>query len=112
MGTSKDEESLVSFENALTQIGKKISFKGCMGKMKKTLNSTMRRNKKIKLGEKMKNKILAAEWVDEELIRNRRLRTHYSREWRIARKNNSHPEIVERWEQKKIEDTWKNGKKF
>ena len=34
--TSKDEESLVSFENAfLTQIGKKISFRGCMGKMKK-----------------------------------------------------------------------------
>ena len=82
----------------------------------------------------MKNMILVAEWVDEVLIRNIRLRTHYSREWRIARKNNSHPEIVERckekylkqqritsimsgdkksqWEQKKIEETWKNGKKI
>merc|ERR1711874_360263 len=126
MGTSKDEESLVSFENALTQIGKKISFRGCMGKMKKTLNSTMRGKKKIKLGDK-KNKMLAAEWVDEELIRNIRLRTYYSSVWRIARKNKSPPEIIEKykerylkqqhltsimsgdkksqWEQKKIEET-------
>ena len=102
--------------------------------MKKTLNSTMRRKKKIKLGDKKKNKMLAAEWVDEELIRNIRLRTYYSREWRIARKNKSPPEIIEKckerylkqqritsimsgdkksqWEQKKIEETWKNGKKF
>ena len=41
-----------------------------MEKMKNTLNSTMRKRKKIKLGNKKKNMILAAEWVDEELIKN------------------------------------------
>ena len=78
--------------------------------------------------------ILAAEWVDEELIKNIKLRTYYSREWRIARKNKSPPEIIEQcknrylkqqritsimsgdkksqWEKKKIEETWKDGKKF
>merc|ERR1711874_371696 len=93
-----------------------------------------RKRKKIKIGDKKKNKILAAEWVDEEPIRNIKLRTYYSREWRIARKNKSPPEIIEQcinrylkqqritsimswdkksqWEKKKIEETWKNGKKF
>ena len=64
------------------------------GKDEKTLNSTMRRKKKIKIGDKKKNLMLAAEWVDEELIRNIKLRTLYSREWRIARKNKSPPEII------------------
>ena len=66
-----------------------------MDKLKNTLNSTLRKRKKIKLGNKNNNKILAAEWVDEELIRNIKLRTHYSREWRIARKNKSPPEVIE-----------------
>jgi len=105
-----------------------------MEKMKKTLNSTMRKRKKLKLGDRKKNMILAAEWVDDELIKNIKLRTHYSREWRIARKNKSSPEIIEQcknrylkqqrttsimsgdkksqWEKKKIEETWKDGKKF
>jgi len=65
-----------------------------MDKMKTTLNSTMRKRKKIKVGGKGKNIILAAEWVDDELIKNIKLRTYYSREWKIARKNNSPPEII------------------
>merc|ERR1711874_271894 len=93
-----------------------------------------RKRKKIKVEGKGKNIILAADWVDDELIRNIKLRTYYSREWKRARKNNSPPEIIEQckrrytkkqhitstmsgnkksqWEEKKIEETWKNGKKF
>jgi len=92
----KDEKSLKKFESAfLPQVGKKTSFKKCMDKMKTTLNSTMRKRKKIKVGGKGKNIMLAAEWVDDELIKNIKLRTYYSREWKIARKNKSSPEIIE-----------------
>jgi len=131
----KDEKSLKKFETAfIPLIGKKTSFRKCMDKMKTTLNSTMRKRKKIKVGGKGKNIILAADWVDEELIRNIKLRTCYSRQWKSARKNNSPPEVIEQckrrymkqqyitsimsgdkksqWEEKKIEETWNNGKKF
>merc|ERR1711874_180348 len=102
-------------------------------KMKTTLNTTMRKRKKIKVGGKGKNIMLAAEWVDDELIKNIKLRTYYSREWKIARKNKSPPEVIEQckrrylkqhitsimsgdkksqWEEKKNEETWNNGKKF
>merc|ERR1711874_899710 len=93
---SKDEDSLKKFETAfLPKVGKKISFRKCMDKMKNTLNSTLKRRKKIKLGNKKNRKILAAEWVDEELISNIKLRSQYSREWRYARKNKSPPDIIE-----------------
>ena len=53
---SKDEKSLKKFESAfIPQVGKKTSFKKCMDKMKTTLNSTMRKRKKIKVGGKGKN---------------------------------------------------------
>ena len=130
---ARDEKSLKKFEAAfIPQIGKKTSFKKCMSKLKTTLNTTLRKRKKIKVGGKGKNKLLAAEWVDEELIRNIKLRTYYSREWKKARKNKSPPEVIEQckrkymkqqyitskmsgdkkslWEQKKIEEN--NGKEF
>merc|ERR1711874_660476 len=91
----KDEKSLKKFESVfLPQVGTWASFKKCMDKMKTTLNSTMRKRKKIKVGGKGKNIMLAAEWVDDELIKNIKLRT-YSREWKIAMKNKSPPEIIE-----------------
>jgi len=124
----------MKFEAAfIPQIGKKISFRRCMNKLKTTLNTTPRK-RKIKVGGRGKDKLLAAEWVDEELIRNIKLRTNYSREWKKARKNKSPPEFIEQckkkymkqqyitskmsgdkkstWEQKKIEETKNNGKKF
>ena len=76
--------------------------------------------------------MLAAEWVDSELIDNINIRSRLSRNWRIARKNNESEEIQKAckkyqkqqkktavlsgknkgdWE-KKIEERWKNGKKF
>ena len=95
---------------------------------------TMRRRKRIKIGKKGKETILAAKWVDQELIENINLRSSYNRQWRYARKRNA-PEaeikICEKryreqqkktaimtelkkstWEEKKIEETWKDGKKF
>ena len=46
----------------------------------------MKRRKKIKPGGKKKMKLLAAEWVDRELLENIKLRSRLSREWRYARK--------------------------
>ena len=118
----------------LPLIGKSTTFKGCMNKLKTTLNSTMRKKKRVKIGRRGKKTILAAEWVDSELLSNISLRSYYSRQWRIARRNKKSEEEIERcknryirqqrktsimsgnkkglWEAKKIEETWKDGKKF
>ena len=98
---SREEDRMKVFESAfIPKIGKKISFKKCMDKLKNNLNSTMRRRKKIKLGNKNSVKLLAAEWVDDELIGNIKLRSQYSREWRYARKNKSPPNIIEQCKNK------------
>ena len=92
----------------------------------------MRKKKRIKVGGRGKKTILAAEWVDAELISNNKLRTSYSRQWRLARKNNDSEEIIEdckkryleqqritsimswnkktQWEEKKIREIWNDGK--
>merc|ERR1711874_618022 len=69
---ARDEKSMKKCETAfISQIGKKISFRRCMHKLKTALNSTMKKKKKrMKVGRKGINKMVAAEWVDEELIRN------------------------------------------
>ena len=94
----------------------------------------MRKRKKINTGRKGKNLLLAAAWVDKELRDNIKLRSCYSREWNKAKRNNSPPELIEQckkkylkqqhitsimsgnkksqWEEKKIKETWNNGKKF
>ena len=131
----KDEESLKEFEEAfIPKIGKSTTFKGCMEKIKSTLNSTLKKKKRIKVGKRWKQTILAVEWVDSELLDNISLRNKLSREWRVARKNGEPDEVIEtckkryeeqqkrttilsgskkgEWEKKKIEETWKDGKKF
>ena len=117
-----------------TKIGKKMSFKGCMGKIKTSVEHAMRRKMKRKPGGKKKLTLKAAPWVDGELISNIKLRSKYSREWRHARKRGEPEEVVERyrrsymdqksrtaimtenkkslWESKKIEETWKDSKAF
>ena len=94
----------------------------------------MKRKKRIKLGSKNKVKLLAAEWVDSELIENIKMRSKLSREWRHARKRKEPIIIIEQykrrylhqqritsimtgdkksaWESKKIAETWKDSKKF
>ena len=103
-----------------------------MNKIKSTLNTTMRKKNRVKLGSKGKETILAAEWMDQEIIDNINLRSKYSRQWRYARKNEESDEVIESckrryveqqrktsmmlgvkkssWEEKKIEETWKDGK--
>merc|ERR1711874_76622 len=92
----KDEKSLKKFEEAfILLIGKSTTFKGCMGKIKTTLNSTMRKKKRIKVGGRGKKTILAVEWVDAELISNIKFRTSYSKQWKQVRNNNESEEVIE-----------------
>jgi len=132
---SRDEDKMELCANSFkSMIGKKISFRKCMEKLKITLNSTMKRKKRIKLRNKKNIKLLAAEWVDNELIENIKLRSQYNKEWRYARKRKEPPKIIEQykkrylhqqritsimsgdkkssWEKNKIAETWKDSKKF
>merc|ERR1711874_544455 len=90
--------------------------------------------KRIKLGGKKKVKLLVAEWVDNELIENIKLRSKLSREWRHARKRKEPEEILRQyerrylkqksitalmtgdkksaWQNRKINETWKDSKKL
>ena len=117
-----------------TKIGKKVSFRSCMGKIKTSVEHAMRRKMKRKSGGKKKLTLKAAPWMDDELITNIKLRSKLSREWRYSRKRGDPEDIVERykrsymdqksktaimtqskksiWENKKIEETWKDSKTF
>ena len=65
-----------------------------MKKIKTTLDVILRKKKRIKIGKRGKQTILAAEWVDQELTDNISLRSKLSRRWRLARKNNEPEEIL------------------
>merc|ERR1712179_896622 len=93
---AKEEDRMEDFERTfLPQIGKRISFKRCIKKIKYSMELTMRRRKRIKLGKKGKETILAAKWVDQEMIDNINLRNKYSRQWRYARKREAPEEEIE-----------------
>ena len=81
------------------KIGKKISFKGCMSKIKTSVEFAMRRRMRRKPGGKKKLTLKAAPWVDEELIMNIKLRSRYSKEWRYARKREEPEEVTEQFKQ-------------
>ena len=70
-----------------------------MKKIKTTLDITLRKKKRIKIGKKGKQTILAAEWVDLELTDNISLRSKLSRKWRLARKNNEPEEILKKYKE-------------
>ena len=90
----KDEESFKKFEAAfILKIGKCTSFRGFMEKIKST-QSIILKKKRIKIGKRGKQTILAAEWIDLELTDNISLRSRLSRKWRLARKNNEPEEIL------------------
>ena len=131
----KDEESLEQCRETLRRhIGKNTSFNKFMKKLNISVNQTLRKRKRIRVGKKGNKLIRAAEWVDQELMDNIRLRMKLNRNWRFSRKNN-YPTIVQEefkqkyeaqkkltsamagrkkseWEKKKIEETWKDGKIF
>ena len=96
----KDDESLKKIETAfIPKIGKSTSFSGFMKKIKTTLDITLRKKKRIKIGKKGKQTVLAAEWVDSELTDNISLRSKLSRKWRLARKNNEPEEILKKYKE-------------
>ena len=73
-------------ERPITKDRGKISFNGFMKKIKISQEKVLKKSKRIKVGEKGNMRIAAAEWVDEELIDNIKIRGKLSRRWRIARK--------------------------
>merc|ERR1711874_306659 len=132
---SRDEDRLNLCANSFRdKIGKKHSFRKCMSKLKTSIDATMKRRKMINLGGKGKLKLISAEWVDKELIDNIKLRSKLSREWRLARKRKEPVEVLRQyqrryleqksvtalmtgdkksaWESRKINETWKDSKKF
>ena len=105
-----------------------------MKKLKTTQDAVLKKKKRIKIGKRGKHTVIAAEWVDMELIENINLRSKLSRKWRLARKQGQTEEILKahkeeyekqqrktsimsgrkkgEWEVRKIEETRKNGKKL
>merc|ERR1711888_419235 len=81
-------------ENFKARIGKKVTFKKCMDKLKKSVDHTMKKSKLQKPGGK-KQTLKAAPWVDRELTDSIDLRSRLSREWRYARKRGNVEEIKE-----------------
>ena len=51
----------------------------------------MRKKKKIKTGKISNKLILAAVWMDEELRNSIKLRSFYSKQWNIAKKDKNLP---------------------
>merc|ERR1711874_508938 len=53
----RDDDRLIQCASSFkSKIGKKISFKKCIDKLKVSVNSTMKRRKKLRLGGKKKKK--------------------------------------------------------
>jgi len=98
---SRDEDRLVKCaESFKRKIGKKISFKKCMNKMKSSIDETLRRRKMVKLAGKNQVKMISAPWVDDELIENIKLRTFLNKEWRMARARGESNEILEMYKER------------
>ena len=64
-----------------------------MNKMKETLNQKLFKKKRIKLNKKGKKIILAAKWMDEELVENLKTKSRLNRNWRYAKKNEFPKEV-------------------
>merc|ERR1711874_780413 len=132
---NRDEDRLVKCaETFKKKIGKKHSFRKCMNKLKTSIDENLKRRKIVKLGGKGKIKLISAPWVDNELIENIKLRTKLNKEWRMARKRGEPERILKifkemylkqkritalmtgdkksNWESRKINETWKDSKKF
>merc|ERR1711874_302898 len=111
----KDEESFKKFEAAfLPKIGKSTSFGGFMKKVKTTQDVVLKKKKRIKVGKRGKQNVIA-EWVDLELIDNINLRSKLSRRWRLARKQNKPEEVLkaykEEYEKQQRKTSIMSGKK-
>merc|ERR1711874_232808 len=98
---SRDQDRLVKCaESFKRKIGKKISFKKCMSKLKSSIDENLRRRKKVKLAGKDQVRMISAPWVDEELIENIRIRTFLNKEWRMARARGEPKEILDTYKER------------
>ena len=69
-----------------------------MKKIKISQEKILKKSKRIKVGRKGDTRVAAAEWVDEELIENIKIRGKLSRRWRIARKKGEPQEVLNNYE--------------
>ena len=105
-----------------------------MGKIKASVEHTMKRKLKKKPSGKKQVTMKAATWVDTELLGEIRLRSQLSKAWRHARKRKDPEEAIEehkqrylvqkrktttmtglkksQWEERRINETWGDSKKF
>ena len=87
-------------EDLIPMIGRKVGFGDFMRKIKISQERKLKVKKRIKVGKKGDTRILAAEWVDEELKDNIKKRGRLSRRWRIARKRGEPQELLEKYEKR------------
>merc|ERR1711970_1234123 len=85
------QKCLESFKR---KVGRKHSFKGCINKLKTSVEHTMRKSVKKKPGNK-NQPLRAAPWVDKELTDSIDLRSKLSRYWRYARNTGDKKKIEE-----------------
>merc|ERR1711874_124890 len=132
---SRDEDRLVRCaESFKKKIVKKYSFRRCMNKLKSSIDENLRRRETVKLAGKGQIKLISAPWVDSALIENIKLRTKLNKDWRMARRRGEPERILNifkerymkqkritalmtgdkksNWESRKINETWKDSKKF
>merc|ERR1711874_895030 len=95
---SRDQNRLIKCtESFKKKIGKKISFKKCMSKMKSSINETLKRRKKVKVAGKNQVRMISAPWVDQELIDSIKLRSYLNKEWKLARARKEPSEVLEEY---------------
>ena len=62
-------------EDFKNKIGKKLSFRKCMSKIRSSMEYAMRRKQKKRLEGRRRTTMKAAPWVDNELLTNIRYRS-------------------------------------
>ena len=111
-GTSKTETRVWYTQNpkALEEMEKDLenrvrgpmSFKGMMAIISVTQEKHLKKSKKIQIGEKEKEEVLAAPWMDRKGRSMIRLRRIKNRAWRRARKKNA-PQRIQQLLKRKYE---------
>ena len=92
----KDQESYERFKTIFkNKVGKKVNFNKYMSKLNDTVKTVLLKKKRIKVKKKGNNILLAAKWVDNELIDNLKLKSILNRKWRKAKKDNLNTVIQE-----------------
>ena len=96
----KDEESLTKLEeDLLTRINGPTSFNNLLNKIEIAQDRTLKVQKKMGTGINEGERILAAEWVDDEVQAYLKERKTKNKMWWKARRDNKPQETLERLEE-------------